>query len=168
MKKIILIVIILLFIIVLGILVRPPVTGGRLTSWWGIRPGGLDGWFHSGSDIGHAVGTPVKSISMGTVKQAGFDDFRGHFIYISHLGIFESRYHHLNSIETKTEEYINHKSVIGTVGNTGLSTGPHLHFELRFFGVPLPAFLLTLPGRGVDALLGLIPVGIGHRDGEEF
>ena len=167
MNKKILVILILLFIIVLGLLMRPPVTGGRLTSWWGIRPGGLDGWFHTGSDIGHTTGIPVNSISMGTIKHAGFDDFRGNFIYVSHFGFLESRYHHLNLIETKTGERVNHKSVIGTVGNTGLSTGPHLHFEIRLLGVPLPAYLLTLPGRGVDALLGLIPDGIGQKEEEE-
>jgi len=163
MKKKVIIIFIILFIIVSGFLLRPPVAGGNLTSWWGIRPGGLDGWFHTGSDIGHAAGTPVNPVSMGTIRHTGFDDLRGHFIYVSHFGFLESRYHHLNSIEIKTGENVNHKSVIGTVGNTGLSTGPHLHFEIRLLGVPLPAYLLTLPGRGVNALWGLLPEGIGQE-----
>jgi len=158
---------ILLFIIALGIFVRPPVIGGNLTSWWGIRPGGLDGWFHSGSDIGHAVGTPVNPVSSGTVKETGYDDNRGNFVNVSHLVIFESRYHHLNSVETKTGEKVNNKIVIGTVGNTGLSTGPHLHFEIRLFIVPLPGYLLTLPGRGVNALLKLLPEDFLQKDAEE-
>jgi len=150
MKKII---IILIPLIVLGLLIRPPVDGGKLTSWWGIRPGGLDGWFHSGSDIGHATGTPINPVSSGTVKQTGFDDIRGYYVNISHLGFMESRYYHLDKVDVTESESVNHRSVIGTVGNTGLSTGPHLHYEIRFFGVPFPAFLFTLPGRVVKSIV---------------
>ncbi|MCL2179962.1 MAG: M23 family metallopeptidase [Treponema sp.] len=141
---------ILIIIAALGIFMQPPVRGGRHSSWWGIRPGGLDGWFHSGSDIAHAVGTPVNPVAMGKVKAAGEDDKRGKYVLISHFVVIETRYYHLDSISTEAGESVNHKSVIGTLGNTGLSTGPHLHFEIRLFGIPLPAYFLTLPGKVVQ------------------
>jgi len=143
MKKVIFIIAILL----IGFFLRPPVDGGRFSSWWGLRPGGLDGWFHVGSDIAHATGTPITPVSWGNIKQAGYCDLRGYYVIISHLGFLESRYYHLDTITTAVRESVDHKSVIGTVGDTGLSTGPHLHFEIRVFGIPLPAFLLSLPGR---------------------
>jgi len=141
---------ILVIVGLIGFLLRPPVTGGKLTSWFGIRPGGLDGNFHTGSDIGHAVGTPVRSVAGGKVRSTGFHDNAGNFVNVSHMGIAETRYYHLDAILATTGQSVNHKTVIGTVGNTGLSTGPHLHFEVRFFGIPLPAYLLTFPGRIFD------------------
>jgi len=142
MKKLIIIAVIL---IVLGLLVRPPVSGGRLTSWWGIRFSG-PGFWHAGSDIGHATGTPINPVSAGTVKETGFHELSGNYVNITHIGIVESRYYHLDRIDTAVGDKVNHSTVIGTVGNTGFSTGPHLHYEIRLFGIPLPAFLLSLPG----------------------
>ena len=141
-------IIIAAILIVLGLMVRPPVEGGKLTSWWGIRPGSPGGWFHTGSDIGHSVGTPVNPVAPGTIKITSNDlsDDRGLYILISHLGLIESRYYHLDSISVSAGDKVNHKSVIGRLGNTGLSTGPHLHYEIRLFGIPLPAFLLSIPG----------------------
>jgi len=133
--------------LVLGLLLRPPVNGGKFTSAWGIRPGGPDGWFHTGSDIGNAVGTPVFPVAGGRITDTGFDDIRGFYIIISHLGIFQSRYYHLNSVLISAGEKVTGKTKIGTLGNTGLSTGAHIHFEIRLFKIPLPAYLLTLPGR---------------------
>ncbi|MCL2804641.1 MAG: M23 family metallopeptidase [Treponema sp.] len=144
MKKII---VIIVLILALGFFVRPPVIGGKLTSWWGIRPSGITGFFHPGSDIGHNVGTPVFPVSRGTIKQTGYDDQRGYFVNISHLGFTESRYYHLDSISVQEGEKVDLKSIIGTVGDTGTSTGPHLHFEIRIFKIPLPAYLVSLPGR---------------------
>ena len=144
MKRIVITIGILL---VIGFIFRPPVDGGRLSSWYGIRASGL----HPGSDIAHAEGTPIRPVAPGVVKQAGnFDDDRGFFVTISHLGVVQSRYYHMNSIATYPGQSVDHKFVIGTVGNTGLSTGPHLHFEIRVIGIPLPPYLLTIPGRVVN------------------
>jgi len=144
--------------LVLGFLIRPPVAGGKLTSLWGIRFSGIGGFFHSGSDIGQALGTPVTPASIGTVKQTGYDDQRGNFVKISHLGIMETRYYHLDSITVSAGENVNYKSVIGTLGNTGTSTGPHLHLEIRLIGIPLPAYLLTLPGNILQNLTKRLPL----------
>ncbi|MCL2175789.1 MAG: M23 family metallopeptidase [Treponema sp.] len=134
---------------VFALVFRPPVAGGKLTSWWGLRPGGADGrLFHTGSDIAQAIGTPVNPIASGKVQQANseINDGRGIFVTVSHFGIIQSRYYHLNSLNVSPGDSVNHKTVIGTVGETGTATGPHVCLEFRLLGIPLPAFLLTLPG----------------------
>jgi len=143
------ILIIAVVLLVLGLLLHPPVSGGKFSSPWGIRPGGLDGWFHTGSDIAHAVGTQVTPVAPGKISHVNNnpEDPRGLSVNISHLGFIQTRYYHLNSIDMAAGETVNHKSVIGTLGNTGLSTGPHIHYEIRLLGIPLPAYLLTLPAR---------------------
>jgi len=144
-KKIIIISAIVIVVVVgLGMVLQPPVTGGRLSSMWGIRFVGT--FLHPGSDIAHSVGAPINPVAKGTIKEAGYDDMRGNFIRIGHIGIVESRYYHLDSIWVNRGDNVNHKNIIGTVGNTGYSTGPHLHYEIRLFGIPLPPFLLCLPG----------------------
>jgi len=144
MKRIIIIVGVILFF---GFLFSPPVQGGKLTSWYGIRLSGLGGFWHPGTDIGHYVGAPVTSVGTGTVTRTGNEETgRGLFIDISHYGVFQSRYYHLDSIAVAAGEKVGHKTQIGTVGNTGFSTGPHLHYEIRLIGIPLPPHLITRPG----------------------
>ncbi|MCL2759721.1 MAG: M23 family metallopeptidase [Treponema sp.] len=145
MGKILKIVIIVVALLTIGFLVRPPVTGGRLSSLWGIRFTG-ESILHAGSDIAHSIGTPINPAIMGRIRETGYDDQRGNYIRIAHAGIIESRYYHLDSININNGDTVNHSSIIGTVGNTGYSTGPHLHYEIRLFGIPLPPFLLSLPG----------------------
>ena len=132
-------------VLALGFLVRPPVSGGKLTSPYGIRffAGRV---FHNGSDIALPVGSPVKPVSWGTIKETGFTESKGNFISISHLSIIQSHYMHLDTITSTVGQSVSHSTVIGTVGNTGLSTGPHIHFEIRVLGIPLPPYLLCLPG----------------------
>ena len=139
--------------LVLAVLLRPPVNGGKITSQYGIRVA-FNQNFHTGTDIALPTGTPVNSTSWGTVKEAGFGELSGNYVIISHLPGIESRYLHLNSINASKGQRVNPKTVIGAVGNTGLSTGSHLHFEIRVFGIPLPSYLLVLPGRIVQKVGG--------------
>ena len=158
MKKIITIFVILL---VWAFLIRPPVTGGTLTSWFGPRNfGGRT--FHPGSDIALPTGAPVNSISWGTVYRTGYNERAGNYIRIAHIAGLTSRYYHLDAKFVEAGQRIDPSMVIGTVGNTGLSTGSHLHFEIRVGGVPLPAYALTQPGRllgriGLHRVFGFIP-----------
>jgi len=142
--------------LVLGFVMQPPVKGGRLSSWWGIRPSGLGGFLHPGTDIAHTPGTAIYAIASGSVRETGqpLEDPRGNFVRLGHFGIIETRYYHLHDIYVERGQSVNHSSIIGTVGNTGLSTGPHLHFEIRLIGIPLPGYLLTLPGRIVGVFFG--------------
>ena len=137
---------ILIIIIAASILLRPPVNGGTITSWYGPRFA-FDRVFHTGTDIALPTGTPINSISWGTVKATGFDEREGLFVTVNHLPGFYSRYLHLDSIKINNGDKVNGKTIIGNAGNTGISTGSHLHFEIRLFGIPLPPYLILIPGR---------------------
>ena len=158
MKKLLFIFAVLL---VWAFFVRPPVSGGVLTSRFGPRY--FEGrTFHPGSDIALPTGSPVNSISWGTVERIGYNERAGNYIRIIHLPGIISRYYHLDTINVTAGQQINPSMLIGTVGNTGLSTGSHLHFEIRVGGVPLPAYTLILPGRLLNRITGyrvFSPVG---------
>jgi murein DD-endopeptidase MepM/ murein hydrolase activator NlpD len=88
---------------------------------------------HYGIDIGASIGTPIIAISDGTIVYAGNRDARGYgkeIVLKTKNGLF-ARYGHLNNINVKTGESVKAGQVIGEVGNTGLSSGPHLHFEIN-------------------------------------
>jgi murein DD-endopeptidase MepM/ murein hydrolase activator NlpD len=143
-------------LVLLAIFVHIPVSGGQLTSWYGLRFS-TDNLFHLGSDIGLPTGSSVVPVSAGTVREAGFDERKGYYIVMSHFfGLFESRYLHLNSIAINKGDEVSSGDVIGYSGNSGYSTGPHLHFEIRLFRIPLPAYLLCLPNKIAKAGIGLI------------
>jgi len=124
-----------------GLLIRLPVKGGKLTSIYGFRSGG----FHYGSDLGLPIGTAVKPVTWGKVRRTGFDNRSGNLVMITHLPGLESRYYHLNSVDVVSGQWVGLGTIIGTSGNTGQSSGPHLHFEIRVLGVALPPYLLCLP-----------------------
>lgn len=108
-----------------------PTGGGIVTSQFGERWGD----FHTGMDIGKSVGESVEAATDGVVKEAGYNQFGyGNLIVLEHgLGI-ETYYAHLDTINIKLGDKVSKGDIIGTVGNTGISTGPHLHFELRVNG----------------------------------
>jgi len=133
-------------LIMWGFMIRPPVSGGKVTSWYGIRIA-HDRIFHVGTDIALPTGAPVNSFSWGTVKETGVTDRDGNYIVISHLPGVISKYLHLNTVIAAEGQKITPLDLIGTVGNTGVSTGSHLHFEIRIFGLPLPPYFLCIPGR---------------------
>lgn len=92
--------------------------------------------FHAGIDIGAPYGTAVKAAAGGEVIQAGYFGGYGYSIMIYHGGGYATWYAHLSSINVSLEQMVERGSVIGRVGSTGWSTGPHLHFEIRINGVP--------------------------------
>ena len=108
-----------------------PVDNPVVTSGFGIRWGTL----HKGIDFGHPIGTPVKAADSGTVTVAnnhvepGYSGY-GNVIQIQH-GNEWTLYAHLSKIHVKVGQKVKQGEVIGEVGNTGDSTGPHLHFEIR-------------------------------------
>ncbi|SHM17208.1 Murein DD-endopeptidase MepM and murein hydrolase activator NlpD, contain LysM domain [Caldanaerovirga acetigignens] len=105
---------------------------GRITSHFGNR----GGEFHTGVDIANAVGTPVRAANSGVVTFAGRNGGYGRLVIISHGGGFETYYAHLNSINVSVGEQVSKGQVIGSVGTSGRTTGPHLHFEVRVNGTP--------------------------------
>lgn len=89
-------------------------------------------WYHTGADLVAPMGTPVKPVMTGTVKEINRDYFGlGNHIIIEHGAGLQSTYGHLSKINVKLEEKVTLNTVIGEVGSTGFSTGPHLHLEIH-------------------------------------
>ncbi len=93
--------------------------------------------YHWGIDIAAAIGTPVVASATGVVKYAALYAGYGGMIVIEHPGEWATVYGHLDRMTVRPSQPIAQGVVIGTVGNTGHSTGPHLHFEIRFHGIPV-------------------------------
>ncbi len=89
---------------------------------------------HGGLDIAAASGTAVRAALCGTVTQAGAQGAYGNLICIRHTSAFSTCYAHLSSFNTSVGKYVKVGELIGRVGSTGRSTGPHLHFETRING----------------------------------
>ena len=85
---------------------------------------------HSGLDIAALQGTPIKAIESGTVIESGDFFFSGNMVYIDHGQGIISLYAHMNSISINTGDKISKGQIIGTVGETGRVTGPHLHLAI--------------------------------------
>ena len=105
---------------------------GRVTSEYGTRWGRL----HAGIDIGAPTGTPIWAAKSGTVIFAGRQSGYGNAVIIDHGGGMTTLYGHMSRIGTRDGASVGQGSTIGAVGNTGRSTGPHLHFETRYGGSP--------------------------------
>lgn len=106
---------------------------GRITSAFGPRWGA----FHAGLDLGVNTGTSVKAASGGTVTFSGNGGGYGLLVKISHANGYETRYAHNSKLLVKAGDKVTTGQVIALSGNTGNSTGPHLHFEVRKAGVAL-------------------------------
>ncbi|MFB9278566.1 M23 family metallopeptidase [Cohnella cellulosilytica] len=109
-----------------------PTVSRRLTSGFGYRsdPFTSKSAFHAGVDISGDVGDPIYAAGDGTVKEAGFNRTRGNYIIITHRTGLESQYMHLSKIGVKTGQRVERGDRIGEMGNSGRSTGPHLHFQI--------------------------------------
>lgn len=110
---------------------------GTLTSNFGWRWGRM----HEGIDIGAATGTPISASAAGTVIVAGWNGGYGNLVVIDHGGGVSTAYGHQSAIHVSVGQSVGQGTVIGAVGSTGNSTGPHLHFEVRINGSatdPLP------------------------------
>jgi len=112
-----------------------PVRGARRTSPPGMRIHPILGYrkFHAGWDLAAPTGTPVWAVADGIVTSAGWGGGYGNLIIIQH-GRLETRYAHLSRILVRSGQTVKTAQMIGRVGSTGLSTGPHLHFEKRSGG----------------------------------
>jgi murein DD-endopeptidase MepM/ murein hydrolase activator NlpD len=105
---------------------------GPLTSPFGMRWGRL----HPGIDIGVPIGTPIHAAKAGTVIYASWMSGYGNFVIIDHGGGFSTAYAHQSRLAVTVGQQVAQGQVIGYSGDTGESTGPHLHFETRVNGVP--------------------------------
>ncbi|MBP3506746.1 MAG: M23 family metallopeptidase [Lachnospiraceae bacterium] len=103
-----------------------PTTYGTLTSGFGPRWGTI----HKGIDWGVPVGTACRASRAGTVVSAGWSGGYGYCVVIDHGDGVRTRYAHLSSIQVSNGQYVEQGQVIALTGNTGNSTGPHIHFEI--------------------------------------
>ncbi|HEY2028602.1 MAG TPA: M23 family metallopeptidase [Myxococcales bacterium] len=99
-----------------------PFTGERVT--------------HEGMDIATSLGTPVRAPADGTVVFAGIEGGYGHVLVLDHGYGLKTRFGHLSRIDVKIGDKVHRGDAIAAVGNTGRSTGPHLHYEVRVNGIP--------------------------------
>jgi murein DD-endopeptidase MepM/ murein hydrolase activator NlpD len=106
---------------------------GAFTSPFGMRWGRL----HAGIDIAAPTGTPIRAAQSGRVAIAGWTGGYGQYTCIQHSGGLSTCYGHQSSINVSVGTNVSQGTVIGAVGNTGNSTGPHLHFETRINGSPV-------------------------------
>jgi murein DD-endopeptidase MepM/ murein hydrolase activator NlpD len=130
---------------------------GEITSRFGYRLHPIHGdWrFHYGVDIAGAAGEPITAFADGTVLATGWDAGYGNYLFIEHDGGFVSLYAHCSKIHVKTGQTVKAGEKVADIGSTGLSTGPHLHFELRREGDFLdPAGYLKEERGGAESTSG--------------
>jgi len=119
-------------------LYRFPLDSGILTSPFGKRPSPFSGKpsYHPGIDLAAPTGSPVYACAAGKVRAVLFNNVYGNHIIIKHNDGNESLYGHLSKTIAHLNQIVKAGTLIGEVGSTGMSTGPHLHFEIRKSGVP--------------------------------
>ncbi len=112
---------------------------GWVTSGFGPRVSPFTGQLamHDGVDIGAAPNAPVQSPAAGRVTAMGFDSKMGNMVRIEHGFGYETQFAHLNKVLVKNGQRVRRGDVVGLVGNTGLSTGPHLHYLLKVNNRPV-------------------------------
>lgn len=113
-----------------GGMTRP--TNGRITSTYGMRRHPILGYkrMHSGVDFGGGYGAPIYAVTDGTVAMAGRNGGYGNYVRLNHGNGLGTGYGHMSRIAVRPGQRVAQGQVIGYIGSTGLSTGPHLHYEL--------------------------------------
>ena len=113
-----------------------PISGGRLSSGFGRRSRPTKGasTYHKGVDWATPVGTAVVASNGGVVTRAGWGQGYGYCVYIHHADGRDTRYGHLSKVLVKVGQTVSQGQKIALSGNTGVSTGPHLHFEILIGG----------------------------------
>ncbi|WP_250893860.1 M23 family metallopeptidase [Croceibacterium selenioxidans] len=136
-----------------------PVQGVTMTSDYGMRIHPVLGGRrnHKGIDLAGPMGTPVYATADGVVSRAERFSSYGNYIQIEHGGELQTRYAHLSGYAVAAGEQVTKGQLIGYIGTTGRSTGPHLHYEVR------------VSGEAVDPrpyMLAQVPAGQGGQGGE--
>ncbi len=121
-------------------------TNGHLTSSYGPRMSPYAGRIkmHEGLDIGAAIGTPIVAPADGIITFSGAKPGFGNFVQIDHGYGVETIFGHASSVSVKKGQKVSRGDKIATVGNTGYSTGPHVHYEVRVNGTPVDPLYYVL------------------------
>lgn len=117
----------------------------RFTSGYGMRWGRM----HYGTDFAGPVGTPIYATADGVITHAGWSSGYGRLIKIQHEFGIETRYGHLNAIRVQEGQRVSRGDRIGDMGNSGRSTGPHLHYEVRVGGEAINPMIYIRAGQDV-------------------
>ena len=104
---------------------------------------------HAGADFAGPVGTPIYAAGDGVVTHASWLSSYGRLVKIKHENGVETRYAHMNKIRVKKGQRVSRGDRIGDMGNTGRSTGPHLHYEVRVNGTPIDPMKFIKAGKNV-------------------
>ena len=128
-------------------LMKTPINGARLSSPFGKRKHPILGFtkHHNGTDFAAPTGTPIMASGNGTVIKAGWCGNGGNCVRIRHNSSYTTGYGHLSKFATKTGRRVRQGQIIGYVGNTGMSTGPHLHYTVSYNGKFINSQKLKLP-----------------------
>lgn len=132
-----------LFLIILGqsfaaTTIQTPLQETKVSSAYGMRehPIRKRSIFHQGVDLAGKKGSPIHAVSGGTVIFASRFGGYGNLIVVRHTDRLTTHYGHCDEIGVRVGQKVYSGDVLGTVGDTGAVTGPHLHFEIRFDGRP--------------------------------
>ena len=130
-------------------LMKTPINGARLSSSFGMRKHPIDGFnkMHRGTDFAAPSGTPIMASGSGVIKRARWCGGGGNCIKIKHNATYETIYAHLKRFARGIKEgkRVKQGQIIGYVGSTGKSTGPHLHYEVVVNGKKINSQTLKLP-----------------------
>ena len=128
-------------------LMKTPINGARLSSPFGNRKHPILGFtkHHNGTDFAAPIGTPIMASGNGTVIKAGWCGNGGNCVRIRHNSSYTTGYGHLSKFATKAGRRVRQGQIIGYVGNTGMSTGPHLHYTVSYNGKFINSQKLKLP-----------------------
>lgn len=133
-----------------------PINGARLSSSYGKRRHPILGYrkMHTGVDFAARTGTPIMAAGSGTVEVAGRNGGYGNYIRIRHTDGYKTAYAHLSKFANgvRSGKYVTQDQIIGYVGSTGRSTGPHLHYEVHHHGKKInPRRLSQLSGKPLSS-----------------
>jgi len=148
---------------------RIPVDGVSLTSGFGMRWHPVLGGRreHKGVDLAAPSGTPVYASADGVVSRAEWFSSYGLFVSLEHGGEIQTRYGHMSRLNVYAGQAVHKGDLIGYVGTTGRSTGPHLHYEVRIAGTAVNPMPYLQDGAFKPATLAQAEVIGGQGDGEE-
>ena len=139
-------------------LMKTPINGARISSGYGMRKHPILGYNkkHQGVDFAAPTGTPIMAAGNGHIEFVGTNGGAGKYIRIKHLNGYKTSYSHLSKYASGMKKNLRVKQgqVIGFVGSTGLSTGPHLHYEVIFNNERINPMKMKLPsGRTLEGSL---------------
>nr|WP_319513043.1 M23 family metallopeptidase [uncultured Cohaesibacter sp.] len=135
--------------------INHPLPTGHLSSKFGIRKDPFLNRMsmHSGIDVADRYGNPIRAAGSGTVTYSGPRSGYGIMVEVDHGNGVVSRYAHMSKALAKKGEHVNSGTIIGKVGSTGRSTGPHLHFETRVSGKAINPYSFLIAGKELHKLI---------------